>query len=241
MIKKYKTIGILGGMGPAATADLYNRIISIFQKRFNAKYDKDFPEIVIISLPIPDVVEEIENEKRTVEMLINAAKRLEKADCSFISIPCNTAHVYISKLRKYVSIPIISIMEEVARLVEQENLVNVGLLSTEFTKNQKLYDLELYKTGINLIKLKDKEQLELTELIMGILNGKSNQLNKDVILRLINNLKNKKAEAVILGCTELPLIINQEDYDIKLIDTMELLAEACVRESIKSYINKNER
>lgn len=142
MIKKYKTIGILGGMGPAATANLYNQIISIFQNRFDAKYDKDFPEIVIISLPIPDLVEKIENEQRTVEMLINAAKRLEKAGCSFISIPCNTVHVYLDNLKKSVKIPVLSIIEEVSNLCKKNNFLNVGLLSSEFIKNVGIYDMK---------------------------------------------------------------------------------------------------
>ncbi|MBS3105131.1 amino acid racemase [Candidatus Woesearchaeota archaeon] len=233
MKQKYRTIGILGGMGPAATADLYNRIINIFQQRFGARYDKDFPEIVIISLPVPDVVESIENENLTLTMLTDAAVRLEKIGCFIIAIPCNTVHAYIGKLRGIVKIPVISIMEEVALYCKEENLLNVGLLSTEFTKNQELYDSELTKYTINLIKLNDKRQKILTRLIMSILNGEINQSNRDILLELINNFKNKKAEAIILGCTELPLLINQESSDIPLIDTIQLLAEACVRESTK--------
>lgn len=232
-MRKYKTIGILGGMGPTATADLYNRIISIFQNRFNAKYDKDFPEMVIISLPIPDIVENIENEKITIDMLIDAAKRLEKAGSSFIAIPCNTAHAYLNKLRKSVEIPVISIMEETAKFCSNKSLLNVGLLSTEFTKSKKVYDLEFDKININLIKLNDKSQAILTSLIMDVLQGKINQSNKDILLELIKNLKNKNAEGVILGCTEFPLVVKQEDCDILLIDTTAILAEACVRESTK--------
>lgn len=220
-------------MGPAATSGLYNRIISIFQNRFNAKYDKDFPEIVIISLPIPDIIENIENEKITIDMLIDAAKRLEKTRSSFIAIPCNTAHAYLNKLRKSVEIPIISIMEETAKFCNNKSLLNVGLLSTEFTKSKKVYDLEFNKININLIKLNAKKQAILTRLIMDVLQGKINQSNKDILLELIKNLKNKNAESVILGCTELPLVVKREDCDILLIDTTDILAEACVRESTK--------
>ena len=232
-MNQYKTIGILGGMSPAATADLYNRIISIFQNRFNAKYDKDFPEIVIISLPIPDIVENTENEKLTISMLIDAAKRLEAAGCSFIVIPCNTAHAYLKQIRNLVKIRIISIMEEAGKFSMKQNLSNVGLLSTEFTKKKRLYKIELDKFGISTITLNDKNQKKLTRLIMEILKGNLNQSNKDSLLDFIKNLQNKNAEAVILGCTEFPLLIKQKDCDIKLIDTIEILAEACVRESAK--------
>ena len=232
-MNQYKTIGILGGMSPAATADLYNRIISIFQNRFNAKYDKDFPEIVIISLPIPDIVENTENEKLTISMLIDAAKRLEAAGCSFIVIPCNTAHAYLKQIRNLVKIRIISIMEEAGKFSMKQNLSNVGLLSTEFTKKKRLYKIELDKFGISTITFNDKKQKKLTRLIMEILKGNLNQSNKDSLLDFIKNLQNKNAEAVILGCTEFPLLIKQKDCDIKLIDTIEILAEACVRESAK--------
>ena len=232
-MNKYKTIGILGGMGPAATADLYSRIASIFQERYNAKYDKDFPEIVIISLPIPDIVEDIEDGNLTIKMLIDAVKRLESSGSSFIVIPCNTVHVYLNLLRKSVKIPIISIMEEVAEISKEQNILNVGLLSTEFTKDKKLYELELNNIGINIISLIYKKQEILTKLIMDILQVKTNQSNKDILLELIKNLKNKNAEGVILGCTELSLQVKQEDCDILLIDTTDILTEACVRESTK--------
>lgn len=230
---KYKTIGILGGMGPAATADLYNKIISIFQKGYNAKYDADFPEIVIISLPIPDIVENIENESITVTMLCNTAQRLEKAGADFIAIPCNTAHVYLKQIQEAVVIPILSIMEETALVCKEQNFVNVGLISTRFTRDKKLFDTELESIGINTITLNDARQTIATKIVMEILQGNLTQSNKDKLIDLLQNLKNKQAEAVILGCTEFPLLIKQTDVPLPLIDTTQILAEACVREAIK--------
>ncbi len=232
-MKRYKTIGILGGMGPTATSDIYDRIISIFQQRFNAKYDSDFPEMIIISLPIPDVVENIENEQLTIKMLIDAIKRLQIAGSSFIAIPCNTAHIYLKQIREAVTIPVLSIMEEAAQVCIEKNLANVGLISTRFTRDRKLFDRDLKKTGINCIALNDARQLKATQLIMDILQGNLTQSNKDILFDLLQNLKNKKAEAVILGCTEFPLLIKQADAPLPLIDTTQILAEACVREVIK--------
>src|SRR3989338_3388913 len=232
-MKKYKTIGILGGMGPAATADLYDRIISIFQKKFNAKYDKDFPEIAIISLPIPDIVEDLENEKLTLEMLIDAATRLELVGCDFIAIPCNSAHVYIDEIRKSVKINVISIIEEVAKFCKSQNMANVGLLATEFTRMNRLYDNAICQLDMSIINLGDEQQLILTKLIISILSGEINQSNKDKLWSLINYLKDRKADAIILGCTELPLLIGREYYYIQLIDTTHILAESCVRAATK--------
>ncbi len=230
---RYRTIGIMGGMGPAATADLYNRIINIFQERYDAKYDADFPEIVIISLPIPDIVENIENETTTIGMLCEAAQRLEKVRASFIAIPCNTAHIYLKQIREAVTIPIVSIMEETARVCKEKSLTNVGLIATRFTRDRKLFDSALDKLGISTITLNDTRQGVATQVIMEILQGDLTQVNKDKLIELLQNLKNNKAEAVILGCTELPLLINQADAPLPLIDTTQILAEACVREAIK--------
>ena len=89
-MNKYKKIGILGGMGPEATADLYMKIVKYFQKNYGARYDKDFPEFFINSVPIPDVVESMENEKNVLFMLLSATKLLQKDGCDFIVIACNS-------------------------------------------------------------------------------------------------------------------------------------------------------
>ena len=79
-MSKYKTIGILGGMGPEATAGLYLRIIQLFQQKYGAIYDSDFPEIIIVNLPIPDVVENADEQNLVKEMLIQGVSKLEKAE-----------------------------------------------------------------------------------------------------------------------------------------------------------------
>jgi len=91
---KKKIIGVLGGMGPEATAELYLRIVKIFQQRFGAKYDDDFPEMILLNLPIPDVVEGLKSPEKTLKILVNGAKKLESIGVNFIVMPCNTAHYF---------------------------------------------------------------------------------------------------------------------------------------------------
>jgi len=194
-------------MGPEATIDLYSRIIKIWQKN-GAKYDSDFPEILILNLPLPDIVENPENNK-IKQMLLKGVKKLESAGSSFIAIPCNSACFFIQDMRKSVSIPIISIPE----LVKGEKL---GLLGTEFTiKN-------LYKNTISPTK---KQQKQITKIIMNILSGKKSQQDKKVLTRIIQDLKSKGAKKVILGCTELPLLIKRSD----VIDTIDVLSKEVFR------------
>ena len=139
-MSKYKTIGILGGMGPEATADLYLHIIQLFQQKYGAIYDSDFPEIIIVNLPIPDVVENANEQNIVKEMLIEGVKKLEKAGADFVAIPCNTVTYYIKEMQSAVSIPIINILQETTNAIIKSGIEKVGLLGTETTIKNRIYD-----------------------------------------------------------------------------------------------------
>lgn len=204
-------------MGPEATAELYLRIIRIFQKN-GAKYDSDFPEMVILNLPLPDVVESSENKSRAKKMLIRGAKKIESAGASFIAIPCNTASCFIKDMRNAVSLPLLSIPELVEKLVRNNR--KVGLLGTESTINDGVYDLIKDK----LIFPSKQQQKQLTKIIMNILSGNKTSKDKITIIKIIQDLELRKAEKIILGCTELPLLIKRKDC----IDTIDILADEIV-------------
>jgi len=204
-MSKYKTIGILGGMGPEATADLYLRIIQLFQQTYGAIYDSDFPEIIIVNLPIPDVVENANEQNLVKEMLIQGVKKLEKAGADFVAIPCNTVTYYIKEMKSAVSIPIMNILQETANEVRKSGIKQVGLLGTETTIRSKIYDTVL--DDFQILTLEKPEQIETTKIIMNILAGKKKPEEKEKLLEFVRKLKNSRAEKVILGCTELPLLI----------------------------------
>jgi len=227
-MSKYKTVGILGGMGPEATADLYLRIIKIFQQRYGAIYDADFPEMIIINLPIPDVVENPEKENKIKEMLIDSVKRLERAGADFIVIPCNTVTYYLSEMQKAVSIPILNIIQQTANEVKRRDFKKVGLLGTEMTIRSNIYRKVI--KDIELITLNEFEQKETTRVILNILAGKKNLEDRELLSKFIEKLQRLGAEKVILGCTDLPLIIKNNN---EVLDTLQILAEATVREAIK--------
>ena len=221
----YKTIGILGGMGPEATAATYLEIIRIFQQRYGAKYDADFPEIIIVSKPIPDVVERVENEEQTMILLNEGIAQLATAGADFVIIACNTVQRFLPELRKFAAIPILGIAEEVAKSLPFKS---VGLLATEATMNARIFDIEFEQKNVAIIKPTQKQQTMITEIIMNILNGKKTEGDKTTLLLIIDSLKLDGAEAVILGCTDLPLLISQDDVSVPLIDTIKINAEAAV-------------
>jgi len=225
-----RTIGILGGMGPESTAELYLEIIRVFQQEYGAKYDSDFPPILIYSLPLPDVVEGLENESAVVSLLIQGVKKLEQMGADFIVIACNTVQVYLFQMRQAVKIPILSIPEETLLEIKGQKYSKVGLLATELTYISKLFDLESINFGIDLIKPEPIQQKILTTVIMNILAGNKSPSDKEKLLEIIQYLSLKESEAIILGCTDLSLLLNQEDSNLKLFDTIKILARAAVRE-----------
>lgn len=222
-----KTIGILGGMGPEATAQLYLEIIRLFQQQYGAKYDADFPEMVIVNLPLPDVVENPETEKVIEQMLIYGVKKIESAGATFIAIPCNTAISFLPAMQKMVSIPIVSIVEETAKNVQKWKLDVVGIVGTEMTLRKNTYGKAL--GGTKLIVPKVEDQKATTQIIMNILAGRKERNDQERLLRIIRELKRRGAEKVIMGCTELPLLISENE---DVIDTIKILARATVRESL---------
>ena len=225
-----KTVGILGGMGPEATAQLYLEIITIFQQRYNAKYDSDFPEMIILNLPLPDVVEEKGNPDTIIELLQQSVKKLEQAGVDFIAVPCNTAMAFLSEMRKVVSVPFVSIVEETAKVVKRTNFTKVGIVATQMTLRSGIYSQAL---GQLLIEPSVDQKRQITKIIMNILAGEKNDEDKKDLQEIILDLRIRGADAVILGCTELPLLFTSEDT----IDTIKVLAEAVVREALAEAID----
>jgi len=227
-----KTIGILGGMGAEATVDLYMGIWRYYQDNFGAKYDNDFPPVIIYSVPIPDVVENLENEQLTLSMLQSTAKTLEKGGCHFIVIACNTVQFLLSKIRESVSIPIIGIAETNASYLQNKGYKKVGILATKATIEKKVYEADLSKIGISLISPNEQDQKIVTEVIMTQLAGKTTQKETDQLSQVVSRLKEQGVEAVMLACTDLPLVIAQKDTTTPLINCTETYANKAAQLSL---------
>lgn len=226
-----KTIGILGGMGPEASAELYSKIIKLCQKKYNAKLDEDYPPMIIYNLPAPQMIDDLRNKDKLFFALIDGVKKLENAGADFIVIACNTVHYFLPDLQKNVSIPILSIIEEVAGLLVKNKIKKIGLLATITTIKQKIYENRLREFGISIIVPDEQSQRKVLSIIRKTIAGKSTERDRLFLKSLIEKLKSKGAQAIVLGCTELPLVISQKDSPIPLVDTLQILAEAAVKNS----------
>lgn len=218
-MSSYRTIGILGGMGPEATAELYLRIIRLFQRESGAVLDEDFPEILIISLPLPDVVKTHADDVRIRTMLVGAAQRLVAAGAELIAIPCNTVMRHQEQLRRSVNIPILNIIDETTGEIRRQGYLRVGLLATDSTVREGLYATAL--PGASLIVPSEQRQEQVTQSILNIMAGKKRGSDVRRLNGIIEEFKRQGAEKVILGCTELPLLLRD---CADAIDSLAVLA-----------------
>ena len=191
---KEKVIGVIGGMGPAATSDLLGKII----KFTKVKKDQDHIHVIVDNNPkIPDRSQAISNNGESpLPALIESGKMLERAKADFIIIPCNTAHFFYDGLKGHLKIPIVHMIREIAKKIHKEfsGIRKVGLLSTRGTIKAGLYQKELKAFDIEVIKPDEKVQDMITEAIFGAkgikcgcLEGKSKKLIYNAIDNLINN------------------------------------------------------
>jgi len=210
--KKIKAIGVLGGMGPEATALFYLSLIKQCQKQYGAKFDEDYPEIFIYNLPIPDVVKGIKKPFETLAYLVKGAKKLESIGADFIVMPCNTATYFYKEIIKEISIPFLSIVNEAAKEIRLQNCKKAGLLATKTTIENKIYKEDFKKCGIELMVPKETEKVN--KVILNILAGKKLKKDRQALKKIAKKLEKNGAQAIVLGCTDLPIILKQKDLNI---------------------------
>jgi aspartate racemase len=226
MILKKKTIGILGGMGPGASADLYQRIIVYAQKKYRAEQDYDYPPMIIYNLPLIGFSEMgFENPDIVKQQLIAGVKKLEQAGSDFIAIACNTVHYFYDDMQAAVNIPIINIMEATVARVREKNYGRVGVLCSESMNKLGLYQTVLANSAIESHLVDESKQKILNSVILHVMSGSQGPEQKEQIKKIIDDFTARGDEAIILGCTELPLAITQKDLDTKLFDSTQILAE----------------
>jgi len=227
--QKKKTIGMLGGMGPGASASLYNKIIKYAQYKYNAVQDFDYPPLVIYSLPLEGFDETgIVDGESVKKQLVQGVQKLESAGCDIIIIACNTVHIYYDIMQKAIDVPILNIVNETKKKVQKAGYNKVGLLASESTNQLNLYQNKFSKDGIEIISANKDQQKIINAVIENVMGG--NQGIEDVIAlkSVIRSYVRQGAEAVILGCTEIPLAINQTDTDVELFDATTSIVELSV-------------
>jgi len=226
-----KVIGILGGMGPEATIDLFYKIIKLTP----AEKDQEHLRIIIDNNPkIPDRTAAILGKgKDPLPALQETAKNLEKAGADFIIIPCNTAHYFLHSIQESVKIPISNMIEETAKETRERifQIKKVGLFASKGTYKAKIYPKHFKKYNIEIISPEEDDKEEVMKAIYAVKAGDLSDKVKKCILDVAKKLIDKEAEAIIVGCTEIPLILKEEDIPVPIIDPTQVLAKVAVQKA----------
>lgn len=220
-----KIIGVIGGMGPEASAHFYKLLIHHAQKDYKVATNDQFPEIILSSVPVPDFISDESQEERALSMLEDRIVDLDKLPISFFCMACNTGHLLIDKLRKLTNKPFVSLIDEVPKYIKKKKLRKIGLLATPTTIKTRLYQTPLEKIGIEVILPKNGDVIHLGRIIKETIAGENLDDNKVLIQHIGRRLLEKGAEGIIESCTEIPLIFPRQHL-VPVFDTLEILASA---------------
>lgn len=160
-----KKIGIIGGVGPQATASLYKEIINYSNLKYNAINNDDYPRIVIESVPVPDFIRDKKKIDEAKRMLIDAGKNLINAKCSTLAIASGTVHLLFDEIQNELQIEMISMIDKVVKIAVTKESNLLGLIATPTTISSKLFERKLNEKNINIIK-PSPDELETIEIVI---------------------------------------------------------------------------
>lgn len=222
-----KTIGIIGGMGPLATCDLFRKIIDIT----DAASDQEHIRVCIDNnTEIPDRTAAIvAGGADPVEQMSRSAKGLQQMGADVLIMPCNTAHYFHSRVAETVNIPLLNMLEETAKYAKQKGITRVGLLATDGTINSGVYARAFEKEGISICKPSAENQQAVMDVIYKGVKAGNYSLDLSGFNAAMDEVFSAGAETLVLGCTELPVAFDMFHIDKPHIDPTLILAAAAVR------------
>ncbi|AFL99012.1 aspartate racemase [Desulfitobacterium dehalogenans ATCC 51507] len=223
-----KVIGILGGMGPLATVDMFNKIVTLTE----ATRDQDHIHLIIDNYPgIPNRLDFLLGDGESPEKaMVESALKLQSMGADAIIMPCNTAHYFYDAIKKHLRIDFINMIEETAKEIKKESTrcKKIGLLATRGTYNTGVYDKTFASYDMEVIKPDEEGRQAIADLILAIKVGQDT-FDLTSIYRVIAQLKKKNAEILVLGCTELPIAFEKFNINEKYIDPTKILACSAIR------------
>jgi aspartate racemase len=226
-----KTIGIMGGMGPEATAYFYELII----KHTRAEKDQEHIKVIIYSNPeIPPRTDAIlKTGPSPTPLLVDGFRRLHDAGADFVVMPCLTAHYFIPEILQQVDLPMINLLDESVRWAKEKipEIRKAGLVASTGTVRSRLFHEAFAQAGIEVFSPEEEEQTHVTEAIFGeqgIKAGFTSGFPKEALMNTAKILIARGADAIVAGCTEVPLVLEDRDIPVPLIEPLRIAAIACI-------------
>jgi len=225
-----KKIGMLGGFGPESTLDYYRLIID---KYHQLRGEESLPEIIIYSMDMYILLSLVEQQRwdDVTEFLLKGVNTLHKAGADFGIISANTPHIVYERLKGSSPIPLISIVEETSKKAKEIGLNRVGLLGTSFTMQSDFFQKVFANYNISVIVPREQEQEYIQlKLMTEIELGQFNEKTRDGLLAIVKRMVDEESiQGVILGCTELPLILTKDEFGIPFLNTTRIHVDSAIR------------
>ncbi len=225
----HKKIGIIGGLSPESTASYYLHITRSFVEKFG---NYSYPEIIIYSVNLENyhLWRAANRWDLITNDLIRVAKNLKTAGADFGLIATNTMHKVFDDVQRSIDLPLIHLIDATVDTIRTKNISTVGLLGTKYTMTDGFYTDRLNRNNLStVVPSIDDQEIIHRIIVEELVRGKLSESSKQHYLSIIEKMKRNGAEGIILGCTEIPLLINQEDCDIPVFDTAVIHAEAALK------------
>jgi len=225
-----KKIGIIGGIGPESTVDYYKLIIGAFHEK---QADSGYPEIIIYSADLSGLMKILEagNWKNLADWLVEKVFALHNAGAEFAVIGANTPHIVFQEVSSRSPIPMLSIIEETRKKAQSSGFKRLGLMGTKFTMESDFFKRPFVESGMSVV-VPEKEDRELihhrlfSEIELGIIKDSTREELLSIVKKMIDR---HSIDALILGCTELPLILSKDEFGIPFLNTTAIHAESIVK------------
>ena len=229
-----KTIGMIGGIGPESTVDYYKEIIAAFQTRYS---DLAYPEIIVYSVNMNELLKFVEtkNWHELSEWLLEKIFSLHRAGAEFAAIASNTPHIVFDEIKIKSPIPLLSIVEATCKKAQEMGLKNVGLIGTKLTMEAEFYKKPFISKGISVVVPSEEEQQLIhhklfSEIELGIFKDSTRKELLSIAKRMVGE---EGIDSLILGCTELPLILTEHKYGIPFLNTTAIHCERIINYCIQ--------
>jgi len=228
-----KKIGLIGGLSWVSTAEYYRRLNQITQETLGGVHSAHLVLESVNRQEYVDAVIEREDEAAACEQILQAAQSVEKAGAAFIIICCNDAHRFVPEVAPHITIPFLHIADAAALAIKAANLKSVALLGIRKTMEGDFYSGILRKHGLQVIIPNEAEKTYIHDTIYKeLVNDIFTDATRRGYVEIIDDLASRGAEGVVLGCTEIPLLLKPEDTQIPSFSTSELHCRAAIEKAL---------
>lgn len=229
-----KVLGVLGGMGIDVTAEFLRRLVDVTSRRKATPREQEHLRVIVDHNPgIPDRTEAILGKGPSpLPDIVSSLGLLEKAGAGLIAVPCNTAHFWYPQMRRAVGVPVINMIEAVARRCLASGARCAGLLATSGTVGSGIYQRVFEALGIGLLAPPAADQDRVLSLIMSLKAREDPNPTRESFLALGRDLAGRGSDVVIVGCTDISLVLGSGDLEVPVVDSLSVLAEASVEAAL---------